>query len=383
MSENNLQELFNAVKVLGDRLDQNQEAKKLQEKFIKENNKAVEEAEQLKKATAELEAKFAVMEANLQRYSANSTEYQNGNSELKSFAKTFRDFASKSYTSNDNANGGFLSAPASQSSAVINKVIEISPLAGIVNVQALPAEVNLFPIRAGLISPTMIGESQSGTESQSTFEQQQVIVKDAMTYCVLSHQMIRSSNYDLTGLIQRDVVTAFSRMIGSQISNGNNSPKEIEGFMSNSKITSINSGSATDITTKNLFDLNASLKTGYNRTFVMNNVTFMNLMAQRENGTTGAYLFPQVLTASSNNINILGNRVIITALEDMPSVAANAFPIIVGDFSFYTFGIKEEIRIIRDEITLANSNSVKFNFFTSFGGGVAVPEAFKKLKVSA
>ena len=383
MSENNLQELFNAVKVLGDRLDQNQEAKKLQEKFIKENNKAVAEAEQLKKATAELEAKFAVMEANLQRYSANSTEYQNGNSELKSFAKTFRDFASKSYTSNDNANGGFLSAPASQSSAVINKVIEISPLAGIVNVQALPAEVNLFPIRAGLISPTMIGESQSGTESQSTFEQQQVIVKDAMTYCVLSHQMIRSSNYDLTGLIQRDVVTAFSRMIGSQISNGNNSPKEIEGFMSNSKITSINSGSATDITTKNLFDLNASLKTGYNRTFVMNNVTFMNLMAQRENGTTGAYLFPQVLTASSNNINILGNRVIITALEDMPSVAANAFPIIVGDFSFYTFGIKEEIRIIRDEITLANSNSVKFNFFTSFGGGVAVPEAFKKLKVSA
>lgn len=383
MLENNLQELFNAVKVLGDRLDQNQEAKKLQEKIIKENNKAVEEAEQLKKATAELEAKFAVMEANLQRYSANSTEYQNGNSELKSFAKTFRDFASKSYTSNDNANGGFLSAPASQSSAVINKVIEISPLAGIVNVQALPAEVNLFPIRAGLISPTMIGESQSGTESQSTFEQQQVIVKDAMTYCVLSHQMIRSSNYDLTGLIQRDVVTAFSRMIGSQISNGNNSPKEIEGFMSNSKITSINSGSATDITTKNLFDLNASLKTGYNRTFVMNNVTFMNLMAQRENGTTGAYLFPQVLTASSNNINILGNRVIITALEDMPSVAANAFPIIVGDFSFYTFGIKEEIRIIRDEITLANSNSVKFNFFTSFGGGVAVPEAFKKLKVSA
>ena len=383
MSENNLQELFNAVKVLGDRLDQNQEAKKLQEKVIEENNKAVAEAEQLKKATAELEAKFAVMEANLQRYSANSTEYQNGNSELKSFAKTFRDFASKSYTSNDNANGGFLSAPASQSSAVINKVIEISPLAGIVNVQALPAEVNLFPIRAGLISPTMIGESQSGTESQSTFEQQQVIVKDAMTYCVLSHQMIRSSNYDLTGLIQRDVVTAFSRMIGSQISNGNNSPKEIEGFMSNSKITSINSGSATDITTKNLFDLNASLKTGYNRTFVMNNVTFMNLMAQRENGTTGAYLFPQVLTASSNNINILGNRVIITALEDMPSVAANAFPIIVGDFSFYTFGIKEEIRIIRDEITLANSNSVKFNFFTSFGGGVAVPEAFKKLKVSA
>ena len=383
MLENNLQELFNAVKVLGDRLDQNQEAKKLQEKVIEENNKAVAEAEQLKKATAELEAKFAVMEANLQRYSANSTEYQNGNSELKSFAKTFRDFASKSYTSNDNANGGFLSAPASQSSAVINKVIEISPLAGIVNVQALPAEVNLFPIRAGLISPTMIGESQSGTESQSTFEQQQVIVKDAMTYCVLSHQMIRSSNYDLTGLIQRDVVTAFSRMIGSQISNGNNSPKEIEGFMSNSKITSINSGSATDITTKNLFDLNASLKTGYNRTFVMNNVTFMNLMAQRENGTTGAYLFPQVLTASSNNINILGNRVIITALEDMPSVAANAFPIIVGDFSFYTFGIKEEIRIIRDEITLANSNSVKFNFFTSFGGGVAVPEAFKKLKVSA
>ena len=159
MLENNLQELFNAVKVLGDRLDQNQEAKKLQEKVIEENNKAVAEAEQLKKATAELEAKFAVMEANLQRYSANSTEYQNGNSELKSFAKTFRDFASKSYTSNDNANGGFLSAPASQSSAVINKVIEISPLAGIVNVQALPAEVNLFPIRAGLISPTMIGES--------------------------------------------------------------------------------------------------------------------------------------------------------------------------------------------------------------------------------
>jgi HK97 family phage major capsid protein len=383
MSENNLQELFNAVKVLGDRLDQNQEAKKLQEKVIEENNKAVAEAEQLKKATAELEAKFAIMEANLQRYSANSTEYQNGNSELKSFAKTFRDFATKSYTSNDNSSGGFLSAPASQSSAVINKVIEISPLASIVNVQPLPSEVNLFPIRAGLISPTMIGESQSGTESQSTFEQQQVIVKDAMTYCVLSHQMIRSSNYDLTGLIQRDVVTAFSRMIGSQISNGNNSPKEIEGFMSNSKITSINSGSATDITTKNLFDLNASLKIGYNRTFVMNNVTFMNLMAQRENGTTGAYLFPQVLTASSNNINILGNRVVITALEDMPSVAANAFPIIVGDFSFYTFGIKEEIRIIRDEITLANSNSVKFNFFTAFGGGVAISEAFKKLKVSA
>jgi HK97 family phage major capsid protein len=383
MSESNLQQLFEAVKILGNKIDKNQEAKELADKVITENNKAVAEENQFKKATAELEAKFAVMEANLQRYSANSTEYKNGNSELKSFVKTFKDFASKSYTSNDNPNGGFLSAPASQSSAVIDKVIEISPLASIVNRQNLPAEINTFPIRAGLISTTAVGESQSGTESQSTFEQQTVLVKDRMTYCVISHQMIRSSNYNLTGLIERDVITAFSRDIGSQIANGNNSPKEIEGFMSNSKITSINSGSASDITTKNLFELNASLKIGYNRTFVMNNVTFMNLMAQRENGTTGAYLFPQVLTASSNNINILGNKVIITALEDMPSVATNAFPIIVGDFSFYTFGIKEEIRIIRDEITLANSNSVKFNFFTSFGGGVAVPEAFKKLKVSS
>jgi HK97 family phage major capsid protein len=382
MSENNLEKLFEAVKVLGNKIDKNQEAKELADKVITENNKAVAEENQFKKATAELETKFAIMEANLQRYSANSTEYQNGNSELKSFVKTFRDFASKSYTTMDNANGGFLVAPASQSSAVINKVIEISPLASIVNNTNLPAEVNLFPIRAGLIGSTMVGESQSSTESQSTLEQQQIVVKDAVTHCVLTHQMVRSSNYDLTSLVQKDVITEFSRRIGSQIANGNASPTQIEGFMSNSKITSINSGSNSDITTKNLFELNAALKLGYNRTFVMNNVTFMNLMAQRENGTTGAYLFPQVLTASSNNINILGNKVIITALADMPNVASNTFPIIVGDFSYYTFGIKEEIRIIRDEITLANNNSVKYNFFMSFGGGVAVPEAFVKLKVS-
>ena len=72
----------------------------------------------------------------------------------------------------------------------------------------------------------------------------------------------------------------------------------------------------------------------------------------------------------------------ITEAEDMPAVAANAFPLAFGDFKEgYLIADRVGMRITRDEIT--TPGFVKFYVRKRVGGKIRNSQAIKLLKIAA
>lgn len=95
--------------------------------------------------------------------------------------------------------------------------------------------------------------------------------------------------------------------------------------------------------------------------------------------TTNQYLWQPALTAGQP-ATFMGFPIV--EAEDMPAVAANAFPLAFGDFrEGYLIADRVGMRITRDEIT--TPGFVKFYVRKRVGGKLRNTQAIKLLKVSA
>lgn len=127
-----------------------------------------------------------------------------------------------------------------------------------------------------------------------------------------------------------------------------------------------------DIMTSALY----TLKSGYraNSNWFMNSATLGVLSLVKD--TTGVPLLQRSLQLGAPDM-ILGRPVAI--FEDMPDIAANAFPIGLGDLSRgYLIVDRVGIRVIRDEIT--TPGYVKWNASKRVGGKVKDSDAIKLIK---
>lgn len=127
------------------------------------------------------------------------------------------------------------------------------------------------------------------------------------------------------------------------------------------------------------YDLVYSLRARYrnNARWVTNKLVLAALRKYKD--TANQYLWQPALTAGQP-ATFMGYG--ITEAEDMPAVAANAFPLAFGDFrEGYLIADRVGMRITRDEIT--TPGFVKFYVRKRVGGKLRNTQAIKLLKVSA
>ena len=128
-----------------------------------------------------------------------------------------------------------------------------------------------------------------------------------------------------------------------------------------------------------LYDLIYSLRARYRRNanWVSNKLLLASLRKYKD--TSGQYLWQPSLAAGQPD-TFMGYGV--TEMEDMPTVAANAFPLAFGDFrEGYLIADRVGLRITRDEIT--TPGFVKFYVRRRVGGKLRNTEAIKLLKIAA
>jgi HK97 family phage major capsid protein len=126
-------------------------------------------------------------------------------------------------------------------------------------------------------------------------------------------------------------------------------------------------------------DLVYSLRARYraNAQWVLAKLTLAGLRKYKD--TTGQYLWQPTLTKGEPD-KFMGYGV--TEAEDMPAVAASAFPIAFGDFKEgYMIVDIVGMRITRDEIT--TPGQVKFYIRRRVGGKLRNTQAIKLLKIAA
>lgn len=208
-----------------------------------------------------------------------------------------------------------------------------------------------------------------------------------------SQAMLDDAAFDLEGWLASEIAMEFARAEGAAFvgGSGTNQPK---GFLSAPSSTAddaarafgtlqfLGSGNAAGFGSQpelKLIDLVHTLKAGHRQgaSWVMNSATLAEV--RKFKTSDGAFLWQPGMTEGQPD-RLLGYPVV--EAEDMPDIAANAFPIAFGNFrAGYLIAERSATSILRDPFT--NKPFVHFYATKRIGGQVLDSDAIKLLKIAA
>lgn len=206
-----------------------------------------------------------------------------------------------------------------------------------------------------------------------------------------SQRLLDDAAFDVEGWLAGKIATRFIRAESSAFINGTGTDQP-KGILLPTKVANdawswgnlgyIPTGAASDFASTNPIDcivtLVYALAADYraNATFVMNSKTAGAVRKIKD--TEGRFMWSDGI-AAGQPATLMGYRVLIS--EDMPDIAAGAYPIAFGDFKAgYTIAERPDLRILRDPFS-AKPN-VLFYASKRVGGDITDYAAIKLLKVA-
>jgi HK97 family phage major capsid protein len=349
------------------------------------NQAKLRELSQKAAKAEELEEKMNSLEADLKR-GLGGEEKAAKTQELKGFevllkkglVNTRGSEEFKYLRSDNNEDGGYL-APYEYMNEIIKKITEISPVRQVSRVISTSSKEIRIPKRTGLVSGGWVGEGQTSTQSNSTYGDEVLKAEKMMVFTDITLELLRDSAFDMRREITADVAEDFAKLEGAAFVNGNAVSKP-EGLLTNADVGFVVSGAASGLIADALYEIQGEIPTGYNLTWMFNRKTLHKHIRTLKDGS-GQYLFQANLGAKDMPNTVAGLPYVLA--NDMPDVAANTFPIIVGDYrKAYYIVDNQNIEFLEDPYTQATSGKRRFIVFKRTGGQVVLAEALKKLKIS-
>jgi HK97 family phage major capsid protein len=329
-----------------------------------------------------LEAKFNRPSANDNNDPANDDK----KIETKAFGKFLRGGREslgadeiKSLVVGDDPRGGYLSPPQFVAQ-MIRQLVQFSPVRAAARVGATGNSSVVLPVRTGVTNALWEDETETETESDPAFAQVEIAVRDLKTYTDVSVKLLEDSAIDLEAELSDALAKDFGKKEGTAFVNGTG-VKQPRGLMVHPAVSYYAGGDASNLTANGIIGLFHALPPAYRQVGAwMMNSTTVGAVRKLVTSGSGAPLWVDSL-AAGNPPTILG-RPVIEAI-DMPSVAANAFPIVFGDFnSAYRIYDRIGMTLLRDPFTQATNGLVRFHARRRVGGDVVLPEAILKLKIA-
>lgn len=278
------------------------------------------------------------------------------------------------------SSGGYL-APAEYVREIIKGVTEMSAVRSLVRVRTTASKSIILPKRAGQFAAQWTGDQDNRSETQGlawgTYE---IPTHELYAMIDISQQNMEDSAFNLESELNFEATEQFAVAEGNAVVVGNGIGKP-QGFLdAGSGIGETVSGAATAVTGDGMLTMKHNLKTAYtkNAVWAMNRTTLGSV--RKLKNTTGDYIWlPGIAGGKPNTID--GDAYV--ELPDMPSEAANANPVVYGDFKrAYTMVDRVSMTLLRDQYTQATSGNVRFLFRRRLGGQVVLGEALQKLKCS-
>lgn len=288
----------------------------------------------------------------------------------------------KALTVGNDTTVGFL-APPEYVRELIKAVTEISPLRSVSRVRSTGQRSIQIPKRTGQFTAQWVAEV--GTRSETTGYRvglEEIPTNELYALVDISNQMLEDSVFNLEAEMQQEFATQFAKAEGKSFIDGTaiNQP---EGILTNSDVGETVSGAGAALTSDGLIELVHAVKSEYgqNGTFVFNRSTLAAIRKLKD--TAGQYVFQAGMMLTSGVPNTILGQPYIEA-TDMPDIAANAFPIVFGDFNqAYTIVDRVGLSVQRDDFTQATAGNVRYVAKRRVGGQVVLAEAIRKQKVSA
>jgi len=288
----------------------------------------------------------------------------------------------KALTVSNDSTGGYL-APPEYVKELIKDVTEISPIRSIARVRNTGARSIQVPKRTGQFAAQWVAESGTRSETEGyTVGLEEIPAHEHYALVDISEQDLEDTVFDLEAEMQSEFSEQFAKAEGAAFVSGNSVGKP-EGFMSNSSVGEVVSGSGTAITADSLISLVHNIKSEYGRNgvFVFNRSTLAAIRKLKD--TAGQYVFQAGMSLQGGaSASILGYNYV--EASDMPDIAGSAYPVAFGDFRrAYMIVDRVALAVLRDPFTQATTGNVRYIARRRVGGQVILPEAINKLKVSA
>ncbi|MET0251745.1 MAG: phage major capsid protein [Novosphingobium sp.] len=318
--------------------------------------------------------------------------------EVKSFVDGYlrhgREHELKSLSQAVLADGGY-AVPRQIDQAIARALTSISPIRQIAQVVQTGSAGYRKLVTTGATSSGWVSETAARPET-ATPKFTEIAPPTGELYAnpAASQAMLDDAAFDLEAWLANEIATEFAKAEGKAFVSGTgvNQPKGFLGapvaatedaVRAFGTLQFVTSGAAADFAAASpeskLIDLVHKLKAGHRQgaTWVMNSATLARV--RKFKTADGAFLWQPGLVEGQPD-RLLGYPVV--EAEDMPDVAADAFPIAFGNFrNGYLIAERTATSILRDPFT--NKPFVHFYATKRIGGQVLDSEAIKLLRIAA
>ena len=289
------------------------------------------------------------------------------------------------------ADGGYLVDPRTSDTirSMLVSTASLRALANVVQVDGPSFDV--------LIDRTEVGsgwstETTSQTETSTpAVERISIKLHELSAMPKTSQRLLDDSAFDVEGWLAGKIATRFIRAESAAFINGDGVDKP-KGILLPAKVANdawtwgslgyVPTGAAADFATTNSADCIISLVYALgaeyraNGAFIMNSKTAGAVRKMKD--ADGRFMWSDGL-AAGEPARLLGYPVLIC--EDMPDIAANAYPIAFGDFGAgYTIAERPDLRVLRDPYSA--KPHVLFYASKRVGGDITDYAAIKLLKIA-
>lgn len=288
------------------------------------------------------------------------------------------------------ADGGFLT-PTEWDRTIGNKLKLVSPMRSLCQVQTISTNAFSKLFSNGTPNSGWVGEATArpntgnGQFQQLKYETGEIYANPSAT-----QQVLDDAEIDLEVWLAGEVQDEFAKQenIAFLSGDGSNKPFGLLTYVAGNAnaakhpygaIAKVASGSAGGIIADSIISLIYDLPSAFaaNASFIMNRKT-QSVIRKLKDGQ-GNYLWQPSYAAGVPAT--LGGYA-ITEVPDMPDVAANALPIMFGDYKQgYLIVDRIGIRVLRDNLT--NKPYVSFYTTKRVGGGLLNPEPLRALQIAA
>jgi HK97 family phage major capsid protein len=276
--------------------------------------------------------------------------------------------------------GGYL-APAEMSTEMIRDITQYSPIRGLASVRTTGAPSVTYPKRTGITNAKWKGEGQTSEESEPSFGQLEIPVREINTFVDISNQLLADSAGQAEAEVRLALAEDFGKKEGVSFVKGAGT-LDPEGILTASGVGYTFTGNSSTLGTApadKIIDLFYSLPAAYRNvgTWLMNGTTLAAIRKLKDS-TTNIYLWQPSLSAGQPE-TILGRPVVED--PEMPDIGSGTEPILFGDIgSAYRIVDRIGLSILVNPYLLATNGITRIHATRRVGGRVVQPAAIKKLR---
>jgi HK97 family phage major capsid protein/HK97 family phage prohead protease len=276
-------------------------------------------------------------------------------------------------------NGGYL-APPDFTSEFIRNLVQFSPVRALASVRTTANPSQVYPTRTAVTNAAWRGEAVTVTESEPTFAQLEIPVRELNTYVDISNMLLADSGGSAEAEVRGALEEDFGQKEGLAFISGDGVIAPT-GLLTDTVMSYTANVSTSAIGSDPLISLFYALPAIYRGrgTWLMNSKSLAQIRQLKD--TTNQYIWQRSL-ADGQPETILG-RPVVEAV-DMPDPSSGNFAVIFGDFTTgYRIVDRVGLTVLPNPYSQATAGMTRFHATRRVGAAVIVPTALRRLKMSA